>query len=159
MSITRKFIGRVLAAGAGAVLIAAAPAAVMAAGVPTTTSNQIVLADPGGSGSGDAGGGGGCYNGVCGGWNPGQGGYGHGCYNGVCGGWDGQRGWGNCAALPHELVRQRPKSLRQRVIGVSASRSGAEQVIRQDDLVNPLLGPRCHLLCDAFRGAVQHRNR
>ncbi|MUM18568.1 hypothetical protein FZI91_23200 [Mycobacterium sp. CBMA271] len=94
MSITRKIIETVFAAGAGAALIAIAPVAVMTAGVPTTTSNQVVLADPNGGG-GDAGGGGGCYNGVCGGWNPQQGGFGHGCYNGVCGGWDGQRGWGN----------------------------------------------------------------
>jgi hypothetical protein len=74
---------------------------VVTANAPTTTTDEVVLADPGdvhGNGDGQ-GGGGGCGNGPnwqgCGGWNPIMGGFGSGCVNGTCGGWDGFRGWGN----------------------------------------------------------------
>lgn len=90
-------------AASAATAIAAGPMAVLITTAPTTTVNQVVLADPGGTEGGGGpdgqGGGGGCGSGPgwngCGGWNPVQGGIVNACSNGVCGGWDGQRGWGH----------------------------------------------------------------
>lgn len=90
-------------AAATAAVVGAGPTAVLIATAPAPGSDQVVLAEPGGTQGGGGpdgqGGGGGCGGGPgwngCGGWNPFEGGTFNGCSNGVCAGWDGVRGWGH----------------------------------------------------------------